>query len=324
MTTTLRPRLIFMGTPDFGVPTLRHLSQAGFPVAAVVTGPDKPQGRGYQPVLSPVKLAALELGAPVLQPAQVNEPAVVEQLAGLGADVLVVAAYGQILKAPLLGLPPLGAVNLHASLLPKYRGAAPIQWAIVRGETETGVTVQRMAERVDSGDILVQAKTAIGPDETAAELSARLAGLGGPAMAQALELLAREGGRAGIPQDESLATLAPRLAREDGRLDWTQTAGELHNRVRGLQPWPGAYTEVAGETLKIIATRLSGRRVSPGTPPGSILEVEHKEGWLVAAGRGTTLQVLHVQCENRKQMTAQSFTCGYHVGPGSVLGLKGD
>jgi methionyl-tRNA formyltransferase len=324
MTATSRPRLIFMGTPDFGVTTLRHLSHAGFPVAAVVTGPDKPQGRGYQPVLSPIKQAALDLGLPVLQPPKVNEPAVVEQLRGLGADVLVVAAYGQILKTPLLTLLPLGAVNLHASLLPKYRGAAPIQWAILRGETETGVTVQRMAERVDSGDILIQTQTAIGPDETAAEVSARLAALGGPAMARALELLAREGGRAGKPQDEGQATLAPRLTREDGHLDWTQTAEELHNRVRGLQPWPGAYTEAAGETLKILATRRSSRQVSPDTPPGSILQVEHREGWLVAAGKGTTLQVLHVQCENRRQMTAQAFTCGYHIGPGGVLGLKGE
>lgn len=320
----MHTRLIFMGTPDFGVPTLRHLNQAGFPVAAVVTGPDKPQGRGYQPAQSPVKQAALELGLQVLQPANVNDPAVVEQFRGLGADVLVVAAFGQILKPPLLSLLPLGAVNLHASLLPKYRGAAPIQWAIIRGETETGVTVQRMAERVDSGDILIQARTAIGPDETSADLFARLAGLGGPAMAQALELLAREGGQAGSPQDESQATLAPRLTREDGRLDWTRTAEELHNQVRGLQPWPGAFTEAAGETLKVLSTRRSIRQVPPDTPPGSILQVEHKGGWLVAAGQGTTLQVLQVQCENRKQMTAQSFTCGYHIGPGSVLGLKGE
>ncbi|MEW6517743.1 MAG: methionyl-tRNA formyltransferase [candidate division FCPU426 bacterium] len=318
------PRLIFMGTPDFGVPTLRHLAQAGFPVAAVVTGPDKPQGRGYQTSFSPVKRAAQELGAKILQPSQVNEPAVVEQLRELRADVLVVAAYGQILKAPLLTLAPLGAVNLHASLLPKYRGAAPIQWAIIRGETETGVTVQRMAERVDSGDILVQDKTAIHPDQTAADLFARLSALGGPLMAQALDLLAREGRRAGTPQDESQATFAPRLSREDGHLDWTQTALELHNRVRGVQPWPGAYTEAAGETLKILLTKPGGQKVSPSTPAGSILKVEHKGGWLVAAGQGTTLHVLQVQCENSRQMTAQAFTCGYRVGPGSVLGLKGE
>lgn len=313
-----------MGTPDFGVPTLRHLCQTGFPVAAVVTNPDKPQGRGYQPAMSAVKQAAQELGLPVLQPANVNEPAVAAQLRDLGAEALVVAAYGQILKPPLLALTPLGAVNLHASLLPKYRGAAPIQWAIIRGETETGVTVQRMAEKVDSGDILVQAKAAIGPDETSAELFARLAALGGPAVEQALGLLAREGARAGKPQDESQATLAPRLTREDGYLDWTQTAEALHNRVRGLQPWPGAYTEAAGETLKILATRRSGRRVAPGTPAGSILQVETEGGWLVAAGQGTTLQVLLVQCENRRQMSAQAFTCGHHIGLGSVLGLKGE
>jgi methionyl-tRNA formyltransferase len=212
-----RPSLIFIGTPDFGVSTLRELAARGFPVAAVITRPDKPRDRGQREAVTPVKQAALELGFPVLQPEDINTPDFLKQLAAYQPDVLVVVAFGQILKCEVLDKPLLGCVNLHASLLPKYRGAAPIQWAIARGEKETGVTVQRMAAQVDCGDILVQQQLMIGAEETAPELYARLATLGGPAMAEALENLAASGGKGGRAQDESQATYAPRLTREDGR-----------------------------------------------------------------------------------------------------------
>lgn len=311
-----------MGTPDFGVPALQHLAKAGFPLVAVITRPDKPKGRGYQEAVSSVKQAALDLKVPLLQPPDVNQPAFLKELRGLGAEVIVVAAFGQILKPDLLQLPPLGCVNLHASLLPKYRGAAPIQWAIARGETETGVTVQKMAEQVDSGDILVQEKISINENETANQLYPRLSHLGGPALVAALEQLAERGLQAGVPQDEQQVTRAPRLAREDGRLDWNWQAEKIHNRVRGFNPWPGTFTEAQGERLKITETVRSKKQVAPDTPPGSILRVDNQTGWLVAAGGGTTICVLNVQCANAKEMSAQSFTCGYRIGVGGVLGLR--
>ncbi|MCK5242881.1 methionyl-tRNA formyltransferase [bacterium] len=318
----MRPRLIFMGTPDFGVPTFRYLVENHYPVAAVVTRPDKPKGRGYQSSVSAVKAMALELGLPVLQPLDVNHREFLEQLKALQAKVIVVAAFGRILKTELLYLLPLGCINLHGSLLPNYRGAAPIQWAIAQGEKETGITVQIMAEEVDSGAILVQRAIPIGPDECCQEVYQKLAAVGGPATAEALEKLAEKGRAAGMAQDETQATLAPRLRREDGCLDWTQPAERIHNRVRAFNPWPGTYSFARGKRLKIITTQRAKRSLPKDTPPGSILEVDNATGWLVAAGHGTTLRVVRVQCDNAKEMAAQSFTCGYRVGVGSVLGLR--
>ncbi len=316
---SLRPRLIFMGTPDFGVPTLRHLAREGFPVAAVVTRPDKPSGRGLASQASPVKAAASELGLKVLQPADVNSAEFLETLAVLQPEVIVVAAFGQILKSGLLTLPRWDCVNVHASLLPRYRGAAPVQWAIARGETETGVSVQKMAERVDRGDILVQQKLAIGPEETAPELAARLAALGGPAAAAALELLVRTDGRCGVPQDEARATLAPRLTREDGRIDWTRSGGEIHNQVRAFNAWPGTWARAGEDVLKIIATGRSAEKAPLETAPGTILRTEAESGWLVAAGAGTTVWIRQVQCPNSKVMAAHAYTCGYRLGQGDTL-----
>ncbi|MCK5219756.1 methionyl-tRNA formyltransferase, partial [bacterium] len=318
-----RPRLIFMGTPDFAVPTLRELAARGFPVAAVVTRPDKPRDRGLREAITPVKQAALDLGFPVLQPGNTNTPEFLKQLSAFRPDVLVVAAFGQILKCEILDKPPLGCVNLHASLLPKYRGAAPIQWAIARGEKETGVTVQRMAAQVDCGHILMQQKLMIGAEETAPELYMRLAMLGGPAMAEVLENLAASGGKGGRAQDESQATYAPRLTREDGRIDWTLMAGEIYNRIRAFNPWPGTYTWVRGKRLKILSAEATNETLPRETVPGSIIRTGVAEGWLVAAGEGTTLIIRRVQCENSRIMTAQAFTCGYHIDTKNVLGAKG-
>jgi methionyl-tRNA formyltransferase len=317
-----RPRLILMGTPDFGVPTFRYLVEHDFPVAAVVTRPDKLKGRGYRAAVSAVKAMAVELGLPVLQPLNVNHQEFIEQLKAFEADVIVVAAFGQILKTELLQLLPMGCINVHGSLLPKYRGAAPIQWAIALGEHETGITIQRMAETVDSGAILVQKTAPIEPDDGCPDVYQKLAALGGQATVEALEMLVEKGKAAGCAQDDSQVTLAPRLSRKDGLVYWTKGAAHIHNQVRAFNPWPGTYSFANGERLKILATRKTEKIIPEDTPPGSILEVDNDTGWLVAAGQGTTLWVVRVQCDNAKEMAAQSFTCGYHVGVGSVLGLR--
>jgi len=317
-----RPRLVFMGTPDFGVPTLKYLVENNFPVAGVVTQPDRPRGRGYQEAASAVKQAATQLQLQVVQPERVNTPEFLQQLATWNPDCIVVAAFGQILKQPLLDWPRLGCINLHASLLPKYRGASPIQWAIANGETETGVTVQKMALAVDSGDILVQEKTLIGPEETALELFDRLARMGGPAVARAVEQLADPAGNHGVAQDESQATFAPKLTREDGWIDWRWRADAIHNRVRGFYPWPGACTEAGGNTIKIIRTRPAVAWPQPAEP-GTILQSGPDSGWLVAAGESTALQVLDVQGANTKIMSAHAYTCGHPVRVGTVLSSRG-
>ncbi|NTV53408.1 MAG: methionyl-tRNA formyltransferase [Candidatus Firestonebacteria bacterium] len=309
-----KPRLLFMGTPDFAVPTLRHLAARQFPLAAVVTRPDKPKGRGYAETPSAVKLAAQAAGLDVWQPESVNTPEFLERLKQAAVEIVVVAAFGQILKNEFLATPPLGCVNLHASLLPKYRGAAPVQWAIARGETQTGITVQKMAERVDSGDVLVQRTLAIGPDETEPSLLARLADLGGDAVEEALLLLQASQGRIGSPQDESLATFAPRLTREDGKLDWTLEGSEINNRVRGFFPWPGTYALIRGERIKIITTTHSLEVAPAGSLPGTVLRSQEGDGWLVAAGQGTTVWVRRLQGANGKVMTAHAYTCGYKFG----------
>ena len=312
-------RAVFMGTPDFGVPTLRALAaDPGIHVVAAVTAPDRPCGRGRSVRAPAAKLAAGAIGVPVMQPAAVNAPAFLDALRGYAPEVVVVAAFGQILGPALLALPTLGCLNVHASLLPRYRGAAPIQWALAEGDTETGVTIQKMVQAVDAGDVLVQHATPVGPDETAEELFVRLAAMGGPAAVESVHLLAAAKGRAGAPQDESRATYAPRLTREDGRLDWQWPAEKIHNRVRGFNPWPGTTTTAGGENLKVLATERSDRPAPKDKPPGTVLAAGAR-GWWVAAGRGTTLWIRRVQCANRKIMDAQAFTCGYHFGAGDRL-----
>jgi methionyl-tRNA formyltransferase len=314
-----KPRLLFLGTPEFAVPTLRHLVAKHFPLAAVVTRPDKPKGRGYAETPSAVKLAAQAAGLEVWQPENVNTPEFLAQLKASGVAVAVVAAFGQILKPEFLVAPSLGCVNLHASLLPKYRGAAPVQWALARGETQTGISVQKMAARVDSGDVLVQRTTPIDPDETAPSLLARLADLGPAAVEEALLLLQTSQGRAGLPQDEALATLAPRLTREDGKIDWSANGLEIHNRVRGFSPWPGTFALIKGERLKILETARAVESAPPGTAPGTVLRSLEAGGWLVAAGSSTTVWVQRIQCANAKAMTPHAYTCGYKFGVGDKL-----
>jgi methionyl-tRNA formyltransferase len=294
-----------MGTPAFAVPTLERMVAAGHAVTAVFTQPDRPKGRGQSQAASPVKIAAERLGLPVYQPERVRRPEVVEELRSLQPEVMVVVGYGQIIPQSILDIPPRGIINVHASLLPKFRGAAPIQWAIARGETRTGVTTMRIDAGLDTGEMLLKANTDIGADETAVELSVRLAEMG----AELLErTLARLSDIKPEKQDNSQSTLAPILKKEDGWIDWTRPAREIANRVRGFQPWPGCYTLWRGKRLAIWRARA----VAGSGPAGEI------RGAQVACGDGA-LELIEVQPEGKKRMTAEAFLNGHQVKDGEVL-----
>ncbi len=243
-------RIVFFGTPDFAVPSLQALLDGDDQIVGVVCQPDRPAGRGQQLSAPPVKVAAVQAGVPVLQPDKVRTPEFLDALRQWAPDLIVVAAYGRILPKPVLDLPPHGCINVHASLLPKYRGAAPIQWAMLRGEVETGVTIMQMNEGMDTGDIRLQRATPIGADETYGALQARLAVLGAEALREALADL-KAGTLPRVPQREADMTLAPMLSKEDGRIDWTQAAADIARRVRALHPWPSAFTVLDGKLLKI-------------------------------------------------------------------------
>jgi methionyl-tRNA formyltransferase len=308
-------RLVFMGTPAFAVPTLDACAAAGHEIAAVLTQPDRPRGRGRQPAFSPVKEAALRLGLPVHQPERVRRPEVVEMLAAIGARAMVVVGYGQIIPQAIIDLAPLGIVNVHASLLPRYRGAAPIQWAVANGETLTGVTTMKIDAGLDTGAILLARETAVGPDETAVELAARLAPMGAALLVETLAGLAA-GTIVPRPQDPAQATLAPILKKDDGRIDWTLPAAAIHNRVRGFQPWPGAHTTFRGQTLNIWKTRVAAEAAVAA--PGSILAARRR--LRVACGGGSSIELLEVQLEGRKRIAADAFLNGQRVEDNEVLG----
>lgn len=308
-------RLVFLGTPEFAVPTLEALVAAGHDVAAVLTQPDRPKGRGQQMAASPVKEAALRLGLTVHQPERIRRPEVVQLLRGFEAKAMVVVGYGQIIPQSIIDLPPLGILNVHASLLPKYRGAAPIQWAIANGETVTGVTIMKIDAGLDTGDILLQAETPIGPDETSLDLSPRLAHLGSRLLLEALEGL--EAGRIQpIPQNHEEATLAPILKKEDGRIDWNLPAAAIHNRVRGFLPWPGSWTTFRGQHLQVWRTRRVEER-SIGAP-GTLHP--QKRRLLVACGQSSALELLEVQLEGRKRVTGEAFLNGQRPETNERLG----
>jgi len=298
-----------MGTAAFAAPSLRALVETGHTVAAVVTQPDRPHGRGLRRQVSPVKAAALDLGLPVLQPEKASDPLFVAELAALQPEVIVVVAYGQILKPAVLDLPDRGCINVHGSLLPEFRGAGPIQWAILRGAVETGVTTMFMDPGMDTGDVLLSASTPIHPDDTAGTLSDRLAPMGAALL---LETLARleQGTLVRRPQDASRATYAPLLKKEDGAIRWGQTAVEIRNRVHGCNPSPGAYTSRLGQTVKVWRCRTEeGDAVAP---PGSVVRVSPL---VVAAGQGS-VELLEVQPESRGRMTGSAFATGYRIQPG--------
>jgi methionyl-tRNA formyltransferase len=306
--------LVFFGTPEFAVPTLEALAVADRTPALVVTQPSRPAGRGNQPQLPPVARWARERGLPLLQPERVRAPDFLAELAALRPAVAVVVAFGQIFPRELLWLPAHGCLNLHASLLPLYRGAAPIQAAIAAGDERTGVTVMRMEEGLDSGPILLQAETAIGPQETAGELSARLAALGARLMVEALDGLER-GDLAESPQDAARATLAPRLRRASARAAWSLGAAELANQLRAHTPWPGMTAELRGAPVKLLRA-LPLPAPPPGPPePGTYLGLT-PQGIAVACGAGTALAVAELQRPGRKAQRAADFVNGERLRPG--------
>ena len=323
-------RLIFCGTPQFAVPTLKHLlAKSDFAVIAAITQPDRPRGRGQQLSASPVKEIALAAHLPAYQPEKIRAPETQQLLEKLAPDVIVIIAYGQIIPARLLSIPKHGWINLHASLLPKYRGAAPINWPIVNGETRTGLTTMRIDAGMDTGDILLQHEMEIGPNETAPELAARMSEAGAPLMEETLRGLATN---TIVPraQNHAEATVAPILKKEDGRIDWSRAAQEIYNRIRGFAPWPGAYTTFRGQTCHLWGEPI----VDPNSLPAELLNspsfpiarsapgtlIGSKNDWFVSCGNTTLLRLQSVKLEGRKQITAAEFANGARIEPEERFG----
>jgi methionyl-tRNA formyltransferase len=306
-------RLAFLGTPSFAVPTLERLVERGHQVLAAVTQPDRPKGRGQALAPPPVKEAALRLGVPVYQPERIKRPESVAYLRSLAPDAMVVVGYGQIIPQSIIDIPPLGILNVHASLLPQYRGAGPIQWAIVNGETTTGVTILQIDAGLDTGPMLLKAETEIGSDETAPELGRRLSVIGADLLVEALDALAA-GRIVATPQDNSRATYAPILKKEDGRIDWRRSAAQIHNQVRGMQPWPGADSVFRGSALHIWRARPTDGGATH--PPGTAVRTQPL---LVACGEGS-LELVEVQMEGRKRMSASDFVNGQRLVENEVIG----
>ncbi len=300
-------RIVYLGTPAFAVPTLERILDRGDDVLSVVTQPDRPKGRGQSLAASPVKEAALRAGLPVFQPERIRRPEVVAQLAELRADAMVVVGYGQIIPQSIINLPRHGIINVHASLLPRYRGAAPIQWAVANGETVTGVTTMRIDAGLDTGDMLLRSQTEIGADETAIELGARLAVMGSELLGETLDRI-EAGTLVAEKQDAAQATYAPILKKEDGLIDWGLPALAIHNRVRGLLPWPGAYTKFRGQTLQIWKARVGANGAGkPGSLRCAGKRVE------VVCGDGAALELLEVQLEGKKRNAAPAFANGQRL-----------
>jgi methionyl-tRNA formyltransferase len=306
-------RTVFMGTPEFALQTLQGLIEAGCNLVGVFTQPDRPKGRGKQVAAPPVKELAQRHGIPVYQPARLRQPEAVAELHALAPDLIVVVAYGQILPKSVLDIPRYGCINVHASLLPRYRGAAPINRAIIDGETQTGITTMFMDVGLDTGDMLVKRSLTIGPDETAGQLHDRLAALGRATMEETLQRLCA-GTLQRQPQDDGQSSYAPMMKKEDGCIDWNRSATEIHNQVRGLDPWPGAYTTLNGELLKLAGT---SPQAGEGGAPGSIVSADRK-GVLIACGSGTLL-VRELQLAGRKRLAAADFLRGCPLAPGMLV-----
>jgi len=308
--------MVFCGTPQFAVPSLKKLiSLREFEIVGVFTQPDRPRGRGQEVSFSAVKEVALAANLPVRQPAKIRASEIEQQLLALAPEVIVIIAYGQIIPARLLDIPRIGWINLHASLLPKYRGAAPIHWAIANGETRTGNTTMRIDAGMDTGEMLLQNELSIGTDETAPEVSARLADTGAELMVETLRGLAA-GTLASRPQDQAAASYAPILKRADGLIDWSLTAQEIYNRMRGFLPWPGAFTEFRGQ-----ACHLWGRPVSDVVSEDAPGTLARKNGRLqIACGAATVMELAHVKLEGRKQLSAAEFANGARLHPGERFG----
>lgn len=314
-------RILFMGTPEFAVPSLAALLASDDEVVGVVTQPDRPKGRGQELTAAPVKVLAQQHGRPVLQPTKMKDPAFLDALKAWNADVIVVVAFGRILPPSILAVPPRGCINVHGSLLPKYRGAAPIQWAVINGERETGITTMLMDEGMDTGAMLLRESTAIHPDDTSGTLAARLAQIGARLLIQTLDQL-KAGTLQAIPQDHSQATMAPIIKKEHGLIDWTMSAAAIAHRVRGFAPWPGAQTFAKGERWTIwAATALSepldASSVEPG-PPGTVVRAG-KEGIVVRTGDGL-LRITMLQTAGSRRMAAGDYLAGHPIAPGLSLG----
>ncbi len=298
-------RILFMGTPDFAVPVLQALVDGPDEVIAVICQADKPRGRGKKLSPPPVKILAEQNNLPVYQPASVRKEEFLDQVRTLNPDLIVVAAYGKILPGVLLHMPPLGTINVHGSILPKYRGAAPIQWAVINGEKETGITIMQMDEGMDTGDILLPVVLPIEDNDTAGTMFDKMAGLGGKALLEALELL-KAGTLKPIKQDDSLATEAPMLNKEMGHLDWTKSAEELHGLIRGLDPWPSAYSFLNEKRCRFFVPEVVQDTVSE--EPGTLCQAD-KDGLLIATGQDY-LRIREFQPEGKKRMTVQAYLCG--------------
>ncbi len=306
-------RIVFMGTPEFAVPSLKALIESGEQVVSVVCQPDKPKGRGLEVIPPPTKVLAEKHGIPVLQPQKIRTDEFFNKLKGLNPDLICVVAYGKILPKSILDLPQYGCINVHASLLPQYRGAAPINWAIIRGERVTGITTMKMDEGMDTGDILLKREMPIDDEDTGETLSEKLSKMGAEVLIETIVLL-KEGRLNPIPQDHSQATYAPMLKKEDGNIDWRKPAEEIRNLIRGALPWPGAYTKLEGKLLKIYrarATKDSGR-------PGEVIR-SNSEILRVATGIGA-LDILEIQIEGGKRLQTEAFLRGRRIKEGTVLG----
>lgn len=309
-----RQRIIFMGTPDFAVSSLKALHNSGHEVALVVTQPDRPRGRGQKVLFSPVKEAALELGYDILQPLSVRTPEFYEKVAALSPDIFIVIAFGHILPKKVLSIPEKGAINLHASLLPKYRGPAPIQWAIINMEKETGVTAMLMNEGLDTGDILLSAKTEISSKETSSSLHDRLSRIAGDLLILTLSGICTNSIKP-VSQDNSLSTYAPLLKKKDGLIDWSKPAEEIEAFIRGMTPWPGAFTFIGSKRLKIFASDVvfNDSKGDPGTVTG-----EARDKLCIATGKDL-LSIKEMQEESGKRLSIKDYLRGSSISPGTIL-----
>jgi methionyl-tRNA formyltransferase len=309
-------RVVFFGTPDFAVPTLDALLRSRHAVAGVVTQPDRPSGRGHKVVAQPVKGVALAAGLPVLQPSRLGDEAFLRTLDSLGADIGVVAAYGKILSDRVLAAPRRGLVNVHASLLPRYRGAAPVHRAVIAGEPETGVTIMRVVKALDAGPMLAAVRRPIGGDETSDEVERDLALRGAALLVDTLDRLAT-GELTATPQLESEATYARKLTKEDGRIDWSWPAERIHNLIRGLHPWPHAFSVCDGRRLILRRSRV-GATALPATDPGTVVEAD-RDRLIIAAGSGT-IEVVELQAEGGRPMSVREFLAGHPISRGGRFG----
>lgn len=312
-------RIVFMGTPDFAVPSLDILVKNKYSVVMVITQPDKPKGRGHQVKFSPVKEYAQKSGLPLMQPEKIGDDGSLIQLRKLNPDLFITCAFGQFLTSEVLDIPKHGTINVHGSLLPKYRGAAPIQWAIIKGEKKTGVTTMLTALKLDAGDMLLKEEIEIDDEITAGQLHDKMSLLGADLLLKTIYTL-ECGEIAPISQIECDTCYAPRMTREIGEIKWSASARDIHNLVRGTNPWPGAYSYIKNERMRVWKTRIIDEENITGNKPGTVLDVV-KEGFLVQTGKGTLL-IMEVQCDNAKHMTVNQYICGHLISTGDNFGKE--